>query len=325
MAHKNTFLNQINECFLSYYLKFKSSMKSCVFSFFRNLIKVFYGLRLMNGFSLYICFVKIVRRLFEFYIQSSIHVALAICALAGVTILTVDVVVDMWAFIFLFTASVTGYNFAKFAGRAGFHHRSLTRQLKSIQVFSGFCFLLLIYSCFFQSLHFLMFTGLLGVITFFYSLPWKDQAGLRDFTGLKILIIALVWAGATLWLPLIDKIPFSVEWVVKSFLYIFFVLALILPFEIRDLKYDYPELGTIPQKIGVKNTKKLGYLIIIIFEALAVLDFSSTLLQKIITLFIGALVGVLIYNTKRENSVYYTAFWVESVPILWFILVYIFK
>ncbi len=36
------------------------------------------------------------------------------------------------------------------------------------------------------------------------------------------------------------------------------VLAFLIPFEIRDLAYDKPELKTIPQRIGVTQTKIFG-------------------------------------------------------------------
>ena len=44
-----------------------------------------------------------------------------------------------------------------------------------------------------------------------------------------------------------------------------FVVVLILPFEIRDLSVDDKILGTLPQRIGVKNTKLYGLLLLMVF------------------------------------------------------------
>lgn len=264
---------------------------------------------------------EFLKRIFRFYIESSIHVSLAICCLAGVSLLLYEIPFDIKRFLFLFTASVTGYNFAKYAGAAGFHHKSLTRQLKSIQVFSLFCFVTLIVLTFMQSANFIIITAVLGVFTFFYTLPFDNKGkGLRSLKGLKIFVIAVVWAGATLWLPLTDYIElWTFEIGLRSLSYFALVLALILPFEIRDLQFDQPELGTFPQRFGVKNTKRIGYVFLLIFVGLTFMIYAGQAAFTI-NIFIAVLVGFLIWKSKINQSRYYASFWVESIPILWFLL-----
>ena len=43
-----------------------------------------------------------------------------------------------------------------------------------------------------------------------------------------------------------------------------YVVIAILPFEIRDMKYDSIKLATIPQRIGIEKTKIIGALLIVI-------------------------------------------------------------
>lgn len=263
------------------------------------------------------------RNLFRFYISGSLHVALAICAMGGLTFLTANLAWDGWFFLFLFSASVTGYNFVKYAGYAKFHHRSLTRQLRSIQVFSFLCFILLLVSLLKQSQLFLLYAGALGLFTLLYAVPFlPNHKNLRHIKVLKIIIIAAVWALATAGLPLIDAPDVDPLFLLRIVNYFIFVLALIIPFEIRDLKFDAPNLGTLPQLIGVTKTKKVGYLLLALY---LLLSFQLPLEAFALTInFIMALLaGVAIKYASKNQHFYYAAFWVESLPIVWFILYFI--
>ena len=90
--------------------------------------------------------------------------------------------------------------------------------------------------------------------------------------------------------------------------------------EIRDLKFDSIKLATIPQQIGVKKTKILGVLLLLIFLGLNVFKeeiITIYLYKEIIMTFI--LMLFILFSTKYRNT-YYTSFWVEALPIFWLIL-----
>ena len=93
-----------------------------------------------------------------------------------------------------------------------------------------------------------------------------------------------------------------------------------LPFEIRDLNYDSLKLGTIPQRIGVKRTKIIGIFLLILFFFLEYfkneIDTKSLTILLIIT-FVTAL--FLAFSNKNQSK-YYSSFWVESLPIFWLVL-----
>ena len=95
--------------------------------------------------KMYFCFMKFLKQLFDFYINASIHVALAVYALVRITELYFNLSYNESLDYFIFYGTISGYNFIKYAGVAKLHHRSLTNQLKSIQVFSLFCFLAMCY------------------------------------------------------------------------------------------------------------------------------------------------------------------------------------
>ncbi len=208
---------------------------------------------------------KLFRRVFAFYINSSIHVALAVVALLAITVLGFELQLqtEVWAFVFL--ASLTGYNFVKYAKVAGLHHRSLTQSLRLIQIFSAVCFVLLLILTFQLSFEVLLITAGFGLTTLLYAVPVIRNKNLRNFSGLKIFVVAFVWAGVTVILPFVATVADITNEVWLTFLQrILIVVALILPFEIRDVPYDSLNLKTLPQQLGVKNTKILGQLILLL-------------------------------------------------------------
>lgn len=90
---------------------------------------------------------------------------------------------------------------------------------------------------------------------------------LRSIPFLKIHVIALSWTLLLIVFPLVnqDKIPFA-ELVAAHYLY---VLAVTIPFDIRDLRYDETHYKTIPQVFGVigatviANGALLGYILLV--------------------------------------------------------------
>src|SRR5680860_1607723 len=185
------------------------------------------------------------KKIFKFYINASFHVALAIVCLSDITIQNFDVPRNYKLLLFIFLATITGYNFAKYAGIAKLHHLSLAKNLRQIQILSFIAFTGLVFLTFFQSVSVLLFSTILGLFTLLYALPlFGNNTNLRGLTGLKIFVIAFVWAGVTVLLPLADHINVWKWDVFVVFLQRFFlVLALILPFEIRDLRFDLAQLG----------------------------------------------------------------------------------
>ena len=272
---------------------------------------------------------RVIKQFFDFYLYSSVHVALAVYAMSFITLKRFNILYDENILYFIFYATITAYNFVKYFGIAKFHHRSLTQSLKAIQIFSFICFAFLCYYALQLPFKSLIYILAFGVITFLYAFPFipKDfyldnQQNLRDVSGIKVYIIAFVWTGVTVFLPLINnEFTFNADVFITAFQYFIFVIVLMLPFEIRDLKYDSLKLATIPQKIGVKLTKLFGLIFLMVFffaeffkDELSNCNITSS---SIIT-FITAI--FLVFTNKKRNR-YYSSFWVKSIPIFWLIIV----
>ena len=271
---------------------------------------------------------KWLKPVFDFYINSSIHVALSAFSLTYVSLLEFRLPTDWSLLYFVLFSTITGYNFVKYFGVARFHHRSLARWLQVIQVFSSVCFLVMIGFALQLESQTLVYIGVFALVTFLYAIPllprrffMDQQKTLRNIGGLKVYVIGLVWGGVTVLLPILEnKEPFDMDVWITALQRFILVMLLMLPFEIRDLQYDSLKLATIPQKIGTKNTKIIGVLLGIVFLSSEFLKVELT--QKIILLTVAITVIVVsfIIFAHKKRSDYYSSFWVESVPILWLIL-----
>lgn len=281
---------------------------------------------------MYFCFMALLKQIFNFYIDSSIHVALAVFALSWVTLLEFGIPYDRAVLYFIFFASITGYNFVKYFGLARFHHRSLTNWLKLIQVFSLMCFIAMCYFALKLELISLVVILGFGVVTFLYAIPflpnkilYDKHKNLRNVSGLKVYIIALVWACVTVVLPLLNNhVPLDTNVVVTGFQRFVFVTVLMFPFEIRDLNYDSLKLATIPQQIGIKNTKMVGVLLLMLFFLLEFLKPQLNVehtVSMLITMFVTLM--FLIFANRNQGR-YYSSFWVEGIPLVWLLLLLVF-
>lgn len=259
---------------------------------------------------------------FRFYINSSIHVALAVVSLTVLTYFQFQLAIDYKLLIFIFLSSITGYNFVKYAPIAKLHHRSLTQQLKQIQIFSFIVFLGLVVCVFFISLKIILTCAVLGLITLFYAIP-LGRKNLREIAFLKIFVIAFIWTFSTFVLPFIDN---SFEWTdlnkvigFQFFERLLWVVLLMIPFEIRDLRFDKKHLKTLVTTFGVWPTKigSLILLILLFFQKLYALN--TDLIWIYVCIYISLAAAIIF--AKPVQRPYYSSFYVEALPILWLLLV----
>lgn len=262
------------------------------------------------------------KNIFSFYIKSSIHVALSVVALVVVTTLEFNIEANISLLLFIFFGTITAYNFIKYATVAKFRHRSLSVSLRIIQVFSFLCFLGLIYFALRQPPAVLSASAALGLISLLYIIPFSpEHKNLRSVSGIKIFVIAFSWAGVTVILPILTVDHIHTLPVLLTFIQRFlFIVVLTLPFDIRDLGLDEPQLGTIPQIYGAERAKTIG---IVLLSLVVLLEIFKTWMatQEIMVLIIVVLITYyLVRKSTRVQSKYFASFWVEGVPILWWAL-----
>ena len=148
---------------------------------------------------------------------------------------------------------------------------------------------------------------------------------LRSIGGLKVYVIALVWAGVTVILPLINvEHNINTDVTLTLIQRFIVVIILMLPFEIRDLQFDSLKLATIPQKIGIKKTKTIGVLLGMLFFFLEFFKDELSPIQITVSLIITIVMLLLLVFARVNQGRYYSSFWVEGIPIFWLLLILIF-
>jgi hypothetical protein len=117
------------------------------------------------------------------------------------------------------------------------------------------------------------------------------------------------------------QIPFSIGVFLISFQRFLLVFSIVLVFDIIDVKNDDIHLQTVPQQIGVKLTKKLGYLLLFL---LLFLEFFYTnnhyFLWFFFKLLVCGTIAIFLFFANENRSRYYASFWLESVPLLWWLV-----
>ncbi len=263
------------------------------------------------------------KKIFDFYIKSSIHVALSAYALVAMTLYFFAVSGHFEVKAFAFFGTIVGYNFVKYDALTRLNKITIKKELRLIMVLSLFSALASLY--YFLKLE--LITQTFGILVFLllllYTLPFfPNKRNARNWKGIKIYIVSLCWVGVTVILPLINaKIGFTSDVLLLSIQRFLLIFVLVLIFEIVDINTDDPHLQTVPQQIGIEKTKLLGY---VLLGVLLALEFLYHTKQDYIPLafktIVSGSIALFLYFANQNRSRYYASFWVESIPIFWWIL-----
>ncbi|MXV38331.1 hypothetical protein GO491_06515 [Flavobacteriaceae bacterium Ap0902] len=159
----------------------------------------------------------------------------------------------------------------------------------------------------------------MGLISIFYSIPYRSFK-LRKIPGFKIFWIALVWA-VTVCLIYVENHTYNTAllWYVLSAFT--FILGITIPFDLRDYYTDHQSLRTIPQRIGIEKSIQLSIILLLVslicFSLANQMQFNLYFYAFALTIFIGM---ILCYLQKFTASKWYTAFWIEGLSAMPFII-----
>lgn len=260
-------------------------------------------------------------KLFDIYIKSSLHVALAVTALACVTVLELGLTHDSLLYAFIFSSTVLSYNVTKYLSVSKSDSIQLSPLLRWIGGITALSFLVTAVLLFYLPAGVIIAAAFFGFLTVAYAIPISEgKKNLRNIYGIKIGVIAVVWAGVTVLLPVINK---GIEFVnIPGVVYeatqrVLFVAVLILPFDIRDYRSDDSSLGTLPQLLGVKESKILGFVLLCSCLMLEGLHQSVLSVSFLIFFMVAVTTALMIRRSMLIQSPYFASFWVEGIPIIW--------
>ncbi len=135
----------------------------------------------------------------------------------------------------------------------------------------------------------------------------------REIPLFKIFYVGLTWALINSWLilPEFNSEIFWISWI--------FITALVLPFDIRDMKSD--TVVTFPRLIGIQKTKYLAYALV--FISLMISTFYLEINYSLAFFLTSIFTFILIYFSESTNKESYFSFWVETcsgLPLLFLAL-----
>lgn len=248
---------------------------------------------------------KILKQILDFYINGSIHVAVAVFSLVQITKLSLNISSNIEIDFFIFFATIFGYNFLKyfevFWNRIFTFKRNYPIVLVSLLAIFGMIFY------FFKleketKIEFIK----IGFIILGYPF-------LRKFAFLKMLTVAFCITYISVYIP---EINYKLNWIylLQRFLIVF---CLLIPLEICDLQTDSLTIKTLPEIIGIQNLKILGYLLLVVC---CFLNFYLLQLNFETDLEIAIVIAIAIFFSNENRNNYYTSFWVESIPVFWYFL-----
>ncbi|WP_326985832.1 hypothetical protein [Chryseobacterium sp. MP_3.2] len=210
----------------------------------------------------------------------------------------------------IFITYFSGYLYTKYQNTGKLFHKILV-----LNVISGIiCMILIIYNHNGDRLIKWLIIVVLGLL--------YDSSFLKLFVRkiplFKICYVGLSWALINSWLilPEFNSGIFWISW--------FFITALVLPFDIRDMKSD--TVVTFPKLIGVQHTKYLAYGLVFISLMIAIFYLKTD--YSIAFFLTSIFTYIFIYCSKNSNNDLYFSFWVEScsgLPLLIIFLSEIFR
>lgn len=253
---------------------------------------------------------RFLKRFFDFYLNTSLHIGFAVLALTLISVNALTIPKQENLLLTIFFGTIFGYNALKYFD---FFSSDLSRLIKH------------------RDISMVSFIAFFGAFFFFLALSITTQLSLlaigfvvlaypflRKFGLIKMFLVSFCISTITVYIPTVNAQEFTADFFFTFLQRFLIVISLLIPFEISDSKTDHPSLQTLPQQFGIGPTKIFGMLLVIPF---VILEFFKT--NPCYSVLIISVITVLfIHFSSVNNSKYYTSFWVESVPIFWWLLHY---
>jgi len=274
------------------------------------------------------------KKIFDFYIYSNIHVAIAGFCITKITLLKFGFYTNLVP-LFVGLSIIVSYNFIRYfeidSKRLGWFKRWVLQYKNKLVLLMTLSLLIGGYIIFFTGFNIKSLFILIpfGFMTLFYTIPLfkigKLQVSFRNFPAIKIFSIAIAWSGITVLFPLSEvNYIFTTDVYIEFFQRILILIAITIPFDIRDIYLDDKKLKTLPQLLGVHYSKVMGTMLLFFFVLLGSNKTNYSNNNLLVDIIITLISLFFLWNSSPKKSRYYTSFFVEAIPILWFLIVLVF-
>jgi 4-hydroxybenzoate polyprenyltransferase len=286
---------------------------------------------------------KYLRQALDFLLYSNIFIALCAVSQGLVTYWLVEAKPDTYVLGLLFCSTLALYNFSILLSKP--EKPEISRFQRVRWIFSHYRLMItltIISSIAIIPLSFFLNTSSnilligLGLISITYNLPIVSiddkQFSLRNIPGVKLFIIAMVWAASCVLLPIFEiagnnSSTITLNETILLFLKrLFFIAAITVPFDIRDIFQDKSnQLKTIPVIFGEKNSLLICQVLLASY-LLLLFNFTKKIDGNFFALSLTILLsGWLIFKSKWKKNEYYYFLLLDGTMILQLIMLLIFS
>jgi len=260
---------------------------------------------------------RAIRILIYFTTKSSLLIAVAAAGFLYSAYLQLSLNPDWYLILIVGFATLFMYNLQKLLGMIMFGKgRSLFSKPVFIQLLAGTLLsaMALGISLIFADLEIILWLIIPALFSVLYAAPVFPYRGIkiaiRGYPYVKIYLILFVWMWVTAIMPWgTARAELSADFILFISQRALFLMAILIPFDIRDLQADFTFPRTIPQMMGVEPSKKLAMLLITGYAAVAIMRWQA---EGIGT---GILTGLLATGATGAILIRYTH---EQKPDAWF-------
>ena len=260
----------------------------------------------------------------DIYVKGSIHVAFSVFSMAALSLMSLNKIIPEPQLLIVFFASYVYYNLIKFApvGFKGTNQPVLFWSWLKLSTLLSFLILLYLVKDLSKD------SWLILALSSFFGVLYVQKELLpisRENGWVKAFLVSLVWALITAVLPftLLHEDWFGLEIIWLFFSHFFLVLALLVPFEIRDMNVDQLMMPNLAQQLGVQKIKWVGYLSLILSIILWMLVTDLGIYFQSAYFIFYLITAALIAGARIDRPQSYTSLWVEAIPILLLVSVWV--
>ena len=214
------------------------------------------------------------RQFVEFVLFSQLFIASGAAAQTAFTYQLIGQAIDLRVVALVFFATLALYNLSMVLSNPGKKPSSLLKRVQWMSKHQHLCssFTLIgglstLCLSFFLSATAQAVLASLALISIAYSLPLVpfrgERVSLRNIPGLKLILIALVWALSTTLLPIVNStttLSVATMWMLLTQRILFF-MAIAIPFDVRDIYQDsIYSLKTIAVALGKQKSQYVAHL-----------------------------------------------------------------
>ena len=219
----------------------------------------------------------LLRAAFNFIIYSNIWISLGAVSYAVLYFQYFDLPIDFWFLGFIFTATLFTYNFQRLVklrfnmtALSGYRFTWIETNRKLVMVLTILSAATCAVLSYGYTIRHWYLLAVIGFFSFFYvwQLPFSKY-NLRSVPTIKIYLVSITWVFTCILLP---HLEFGNRILDQDFLLFavsmfLFILAITIPFDIRDVEKDEAEKKTIPQLMGVQKAKVLAIMLFVLAHA----------------------------------------------------------